>query len=77
MICEDQNDYKHIHLAIAAIEGTAKRMNITSAEAYQRLNHQGLISNFLLKYYDELHTQSLEWLGATTVETLKNWEAGN
>lgn len=69
------SNYNNIHLVILAIEQGASRMHISSAEMYRRLKAQGLIHNFLLPYYEELHTQSAEWLGETTVETLKNWEA--
>ena len=42
---------------------------------YKRLKKQGLVHNFLLTFYEELHTQSSDWVADTTVETLKNWEA--
>ncbi len=67
--------YNDIHLAIMAIESGAARLNISNAEMYQRLKAQGLIHDYLLRYYDELHSQSREWLTDTIVETLKNWEA--
>ncbi len=70
-----QIDYNRIHLAIMAIEKGAQKMNISAQEMYSRLKKQGLVHNFLLPYYEELHTQSLDWLADTTVETLKNWEA--
>jgi len=50
-------------------------MNVPAKDMYSRLKKQGLIHNFLLPYYEELHTQSSDWLADTTVETLKNWEA--
>ncbi len=71
----EQLDYNRIHLAIMAIEKGAQQMNISAQEMYSRLKKQGLVHNFLLPYYEELHTQSLDWLADTTVETLKNWEA--
>lgn len=71
----EQLDYNHIHLAIMAIEKGAQQMNISPKEMYSRLKSQGLVHNFLLPYYDELHTQGLDWLANTTVEALKNWEA--
>lgn len=49
-------------------------MNVPSKNMYMRLKKQGLIHNFLLPYYEELHTQSSDWVARTTVETLKNWE---
>lgn len=67
--------YKNIHLAIMAIEGGAQKMHISGGEMYSRLQKQGLIHNYLIPYYEELHTQSREWLVDTTLEALKNWEA--
>ena len=58
-----------------AIEKGARQMNVPASEMYSRLKKQGLIHNFLLPYYEELHTQSSDWVADTTVETLKNWEA--
>ena len=54
----EQLDYKNIHLAIIAIEKGAKLMKVPPQNMYMRLKKQGLIHNFLLPYYDELHTQS-------------------
>ena len=50
-------------------------MHTSNKDMYNRLKKQGLIHNYLLRYYDELHTQSKEWLAETTAETLTNWEA--
>ena len=36
---------------------------------------QGLIHNRLFKRYEELHTQSLDWVAEDICETLLNWEA--
>lgn len=57
-----------------AIEGGAKKMHISGHEMYSRLQQQGLIHNYLIPCYEELHTQSREWLVDTTVEALNNWE---
>ena len=70
----EQVGYNNIHLAIMAIAKGAKIMNVPSKNMYMRLKKQGLIHNFLLPYYEELHTQSSDWVARTTVETLKNWE---
>lgn len=50
-------------------------MHISGSDMYSRLQKQGLIHNYLIPYYEELHTQSREWLVDTTVEALQNWEA--
>ncbi len=57
-----------------AIEASAKKANISGKEMYDRLKKQGLIHLRLFKYYDQLHTQSLDWVANDTIETLKNWE---
>ena len=63
--------YNNIHLVIMAIERGAQLMKVSPKEMYMRLKAQGLIHNFLLPYYEELHSQSVDWLAATTAETLK------
>ena len=40
------------------------------------LKAQNLIHDRLLARYDDLHTQSLDWVADDTVTTLKNWESG-
>lgn len=70
----EQIGYNNIHLAIMAIEKGARQLNVSPKDMYMRLKKQGLIHNFLLPYYEELHTQSSDWVAQTTVETLKNWE---
>ena len=70
----EQVGYNNIHLAIMAIEKGAKIMNVPSKNMYMRLKKQGLIHNFLLPYYEELHTQSSDGVARTTGESLKNWE---
>jgi hypothetical protein len=47
---------------------------------HDRLKRQGLIRRRLLRHYEQLHTQSLDWVANDTLETLQNWEreeAGN
>ena len=58
-----------------AIESGAKKLGISGKEMFDRLQKQGLIHNRLLKHYEELHTQSLEWVADDISETLLNWEA--
>jgi len=69
--------FRKIRLAVAAIDGGAKRMGITGREMYERLNRQGLIHNRLIGDYEQLHTQSERWVVEDAVETLKNWEAAS
>lgn len=71
----DSLAFRKIRLAVAAIDGGARRLGISGREMFERLNRQGLIQNRLLRYYDVLHTQSERWVVEDTVEALKNWEA--
>ena len=57
-----------------AIEASAKKANISGKEMYERLKRQDLIHQRLFRYYDQLHTQSLQWVVDDTLETLENWE---
>ncbi len=67
--------YRRIHLAVSAIENGARLMHIPGVEMYRRLKAQDLIHNRLFARYDDLHSQSMDWVAHDTVETLKNWEA--
>lgn len=66
--------YRKIHFAVMAIENGARKLNISGGEMHRRLKRQGLIHRRLLRHYDELHTQSLEWVANDIAETLQNWE---
>ncbi len=57
-----------------AIEASAKKAHVSSKVMHERLKAQDLIHKRLLKHYDILHTQSLEWVADDTLETLHNWE---
>lgn len=66
--------YRKIHFAVMAIEASAKKEKISGKEMHDRLMLQDLIRKRLFRYYDQLHTQSLEWVVDDTIETLNNWE---
>ena len=57
-----------------AIEASAKKANISGYEMYHRLKKQDLINQRLLAYYEQLHTQSIDYVIDDTLETLQNWE---
>lgn len=71
----DNETYRHVHFAVMAIESGAKKLGITGKAMFDRLQKQGLIHNRLFKRYEELHTQSLDWVAEDISETLLNWEA--
>ena len=71
-----QGMYDRIHFAVMAIESAARKMHVSGRKMHDRLKAQNLIHDRLLARYDDLHTQSLDWVADDTVTTLKNWEAG-
>ena len=71
-----QGMYDRIHFAVMAIESAARKMRVSGRTMHDRLKAQNLIHDRHLARYDDLHTQSLEWVADDTVTTLKNWEAG-
>lgn len=72
----DNDTYRRIHFAVMAIESGARKLGISGKEMHDRLREQDLIRNRLFKRYDDLHTQSLDWVADDISETLLNWEAG-
>ena len=71
----DNEAYRRVHFAVMAIESGAKKLGITGKDMFNRLQQQGLIHNRLFRRYEELHTQSLDWVAEDISETLLNWEA--
>lgn len=68
-------DYRKMHLAVAAIENAAIKLGTDSSELFVRLQKYGIVKNGLLEFYDELHTQSLDWVTDFVIESLRNREA--
>lgn len=66
-----------IHFAVLAIEAGAKKLGISPAEMQKRLERQDLFRKRILKFYDLLHTQSIDWVADDITETLQNWEAAD
>jgi len=70
------NMFNRIHFAVMAIESAARMLHISGQKMHDRLKAQGLIHNRLLARYEDLHTQSLDWVAEDIVAALKNWENG-
>lgn len=71
----DDEMYRKIHFAVMAIESGARKLGISGKEMFDRLSKQGLVHNRLIKRYEELHTQSLDWVADDISETLLRWES--
>lgn len=56
------------------IESTARMLNISYQEVYQRMKRVGLIEKYIVPHYETLHTESRENLALGIAECLKEWE---
>ena len=59
------------------VETTARRLNTSYKDVYQRMKRVGLIERFILPHYETLHSGSRENLAGVLVECLNNWENKN
>lgn len=71
---KDDTMLRKVHFAVMAIEASARKVNVTGKEMHDRLKRQELIHKRLFRHYEQLHTQSLDWVADDTIETLRNWE---
>ena len=56
------------------VETTARLLNTSYKEVYQRMKRVGLIERFILPHYETLHSESRDNLAEVIVECLNNWE---
>lgn len=56
------------------IETTARQLNTTYNEIFQRMERVGLIENYIIPNYEPLHSESREVLAERIIECLSNWE---
>ena len=59
------------------VETTARALNTSYKEVYQRMKRVGLIELFILPHYETLHSESRDNLAEIMVECLNNWENRN
>ncbi|MBE6326691.1 MAG: DUF3791 domain-containing protein [Bacteroidales bacterium] len=60
---------------VFTIEAAARKLGISSSELVERLERQNLIEDRLIRFYDTLHTQSVDYVADDIIETLLNYEA--
>lgn len=58
------------------IESTARLLNVSYKDVYQRMKRVRMIENYIIPNYELLHSESRENLAAGIVECLKNREEG-
>lgn len=65
-----------LKLAFAAscVEGLARRLGEPYTEVYERMSRTGAIENYILPFYDTLHTESREYLLDDVMEYMNNKE---
>ena len=56
------------------IEATARLLNTSYKEVYQRMKNVGMVENYILPNYEALHSESSENIAEGMVECLNNWE---
>lgn len=56
------------------IEATARLLNTSYKEVYQRMKNVGMVENYILPNYEALHSESRENIAEGMVECLNNWE---
>ena len=56
------------------IEATARLLNTSYKEVYQRMKNVGLIEHYILPHYEALHSESRENIAEGMVECLNSWE---
>ena len=56
------------------IEATARLLNVSYKEVYQRMKKVGMIEHYIIPQYEVLHSESRENIAEGIVEYLNNWE---
>lgn len=56
------------------IEATARLLNTSYKEVYQRMKHVGLIEQYIIPHYETLHSESRENIAEGIAECLNEWE---
>lgn len=56
------------------IEATARLLNTSYKEVYQRMKDVGLIEHYIIPHYETLHSESRENIAEGIAECLTEWE---
>ena len=56
------------------IEATARLLNVSYKDVYQRMKKVGIIEHYIIPHYEVLHSECRENLAEGIVECLNNWE---
>lgn len=56
------------------IEATARRLNTSYKEVYNRMKRIGMIERYIVPHYEALHTESRENIADGMIDCLNRWE---
>lgn len=59
----------------SCVEDVANRLGVDYAEIYKRMDAVGMIDQYLIPFYNTLHTESRENLTDSLIESFNRWEA--
>ena len=59
----------------SCVEDVANRLGVDYTEIYKRMDAVGMIDEYLIPFYNTLHTESRENLTDSLIESLNRWEA--
>ena len=60
--------------ASTCIEATARLLNTSYMDVYQRMKRVGMIEQYIIPCYETLHSESRENIAENIAECLKEWE---
>ena len=67
-------DELKLAFAASCVEGLARKTGKPYIEVYERMSKVGAIDNYILPYYDTLHTESRECVLDDVMEYIENQE---
>lgn len=73
-LVEISQEQQMMAFVASCIESVARFLNADYAEVFKRMKRVGMIEQYILPYYDMLHTESRENLTKGLVECLNEWE---
>ena len=73
-LVEISQEQQMMAFVASCIESVARFLNADYAEVFKRMKRVGMIEQYILPYYDTLHTESRENLTKGLVECLNEWE---
>jgi len=64
---------KELDFAVFCIESISEYLNVNGADVYFKLTEESdLLDEYIVKYYDSLHTQGKEYIVADITDVMRN-----